>query len=316
MTALAQPDQLAERLAHVRLAPFATTLPPGARCTPGLTGLPALADPSALRVRWSVHDPGGTELEYGAAFVAARGLTSTRADLVLRPEVVEPPAPPVATLERIIRATVTLTAPGARGEPVSATRVLEERVQVLALGMPTLLAMFRHPDFAYRHPEEEGDGTALLVSPAKTPLADLGALRAGIAELQSAVRALSGFARFATLSGRLDRLVAALRLYPDSAILYVREDALNSLAEIGADDDLSSMVLLGPANRTARCFIDRDCVEAGGRMDVRVQDDHIVLIPSLHAKSPATEPGGRTVIVIEPPGGQTFGDELSSLDLI
>jgi hypothetical protein len=51
-------------------------------------------------------------------------------------------------------------------------------------------------------------------------------------------------------------------------------------------------------------------------MDVRVQDDHIVLIPSLHAKSPATEPGGRTVIVVEPDGGQTFGDELSSLDLV
>jgi hypothetical protein len=316
MIALALQEQLAERLAPVRLAPFPTTLAPGARCTPALTGLPALADTSALRVRWSVHDADGTPLTPGAGFVAARGLNHPRTDLVLRPEVVEHPGNPAATLQRIIRATVTLIAPGTRGEPVSVTRVLEERVHVLPLPVPTLLALFRHPDFAYRHAEETEAGVALLIAPAETSPADVAALRAALAGLRAAVRALSGFARFATLASRLERLVAALREYPDDHIRYVRADALDSLGGTEADDDLSSMVLLGPANRSARCFIHRDRVEAGGRMDVTVQDDHIVLIPSLHAKSPATEPGGRTVIVVEPDGGQTFGDELSSITLV
>lgn len=315
MIAFALQEQLAERLAPVRLSTFPTTLAPGARCTPALTGLPALADMSALRVRWSVHDAGGTPLEPGAGFVAARGLAQPRADLVLRPEVVEHPGDPAATLSRTIRATVTLTAPGQRGEPVSVTRVLEATVHVLPLPVPTLLALFRHPDFAYRHADEAVAGTALLIAPAGTSPADLAALRAALAGLRAAVRALSGFARFATLGSRLERLVGALREYPDERLRYIRADALDSLADTGADDDLSSMVLLGPADRSARCFIHRDRVEAGGRMDVTVQDDHIVLIPSLHAKSPATEPGGRTVIVVEPDGGQTFGDELSSLAL-
>jgi hypothetical protein len=154
------------------------------------------------------------------------------------------------------------------------------------------------------------------------------AVRGELTQLLAAVRALAGFARFATLARRLEKLTTALGRHPDGHVHYMRADKLDNLNQITliqhgaarndieAEDELSSMILLGPANRRARCFIRRNRDAAGGRMDVTVQDDNIVLIPSLHAKSPATEPGGRTVIVIEPGGGKTFGDELSSLELV
>jgi hypothetical protein len=328
MIATTLQEQLAERLGHVRLSAFATVLKPGEHCSPGLTGLPALADASALTVAWSVHAPDGTPLEPGAAFVAPRGLSATRADLVFRPEVVEKLSAPAPALQRTVRATVTLTAPGKRGEPVSVSRVLEGQVQVLALAVPSLLALFRHREFAFHRPDERQEGAALLVAPASSPLASLAAVRGELTQLHAAVRALAGFARFATLARRLEKLTTALGQHPDAHVHYMRADKLDNLNQITliqrgalrndieAEDELSSMILLGPANRRARCFIRRHQDPAGGRMDVTVQDDNIVLIPSLHAKSPATEPGGRTVIVIEPGGGKTFGDELSSLELV
>ena len=73
---------------------------------------------------------------------------------------------------------------------------------------------------------------------------------------------------------------------------FVRTDALADLHtitliergvlanDIEAEDELSSLILLGPAARRARLFIRRDFDQAGGRLDVGVEDENIVLIPT------------------------------------
>jgi hypothetical protein len=49
---------------------------------------------------------------------------------------------------------------------------------------------------------------------------------------------------------------------------------------------------------------------------VTVGDENIVLIGNLHARQPASTPAGAAVAVVDPPGDRTFGDELSSLELV
>jgi hypothetical protein len=49
-----QHERLAERLEFVRLTGLNAVLSPGRHCTPAVTGLPALSDPGALTVAWSV----------------------------------------------------------------------------------------------------------------------------------------------------------------------------------------------------------------------------------------------------------------------
>jgi hypothetical protein len=129
MTATSHP----ERLELIRLTGLNTVLPPGSRCTPAVAGLPALADPDALAVNWSVLDCDGTVLAPGAAFAAPRGLAGPQLDVVFRPEVVEAGAEPPAPLLRTLRATVTLRDTRRPGRPVTVTRVLAAAVQVLPL---------------------------------------------------------------------------------------------------------------------------------------------------------------------------------------
>src|SRR4051812_20754560 len=106
MTATLQ-EQLAERLEFVRLTGLNAVLSPGRHCTPAVTGLPALSDPSALAITWTVLDAAdGTPLAPGSAFLAPRGLTGPRLDLVFRPEVAEALGPPPPALLRTVRATV------------------------------------------------------------------------------------------------------------------------------------------------------------------------------------------------------------------
>jgi hypothetical protein len=122
-----------ERLQLVRLTGLNTVLPPGSPCTPAVAGLPALADPDALAVSWSVLDCQGSRLAPGVAYAAPAGLSGPRLDVVFQPEVVEAGAEPPAPLLRTVRATVTLRDTRRPGRPVTVTRVLAATVQVLPL---------------------------------------------------------------------------------------------------------------------------------------------------------------------------------------
>jgi hypothetical protein len=317
MTATLQ-EQLAERLEFVRLSGLNAVLSPGRHCAPAVTGLPALADERALSIQWTVLDAtDGTQLVPGSAFLASRGLSGRRVDLVFRPEVVEALGPPPPALLRTVRATVSLTAPTGRGADVSATRVLEAAVQVLPLRLPPLLAAFRHDDYAFASPEERRNGAALLLVPAGSPLSSVAEARAALHELLLAARALTGFHRFVAFAERVRTLVDALNAHPAKHIGLIRADAIADLGQISfthdaaGDDELSSLILIGGAGRRLVCCVHRDLNPAGGRLDVSVGDEGAVLVPSLSTL--VSEPTGRAEVAVAAPGG--FDDALTSLAL-
>jgi hypothetical protein len=305
-------ERLAERLEFVRLTGLHAVLSPGSRCTPAVTGLPALADPDALTVAWSVLDCHGATLEPGAAFLAPRGLAGPRLDVVFRPEVVDAGAAQPAPLLRTVRATVTLAGTGRRGEPVTVTRVLAATVQALPLRLPTLLAAFRHPGYRFESPEERRTGAALLLAPHGSPLTGVAETRAALHQLLLSARALSGFTRFAVFAERVRTLVDALHAHPARHIGLIRADAVPDLGRVhllhdaAGDDELSSLILLGPAGRRASCYVHRGLDPAGGRLDVTVGDDGIALVPDL--SQPAAE------MVVAPAHGG-FDDAITSLAL-
>jgi hypothetical protein len=307
-------QQLAERLEFIRLTGLTPVLAPGRHCTPAVTGLPALSDPDALSVAWSVLDCDGAPLAPGSAFLAPRGLSGARVDLLFRPPVVEAAGASPPPLLRTVCARVTFRGAGRRGEPVAATRVLTATVQVLPLRLPTVLAAFRHREHRFESPQERRTGAALLLVPESSPLTSVPEARAALHELLLAARALSGFARFQAFAGRVRTLVDALRAHPVQHIGFIRADAVPDLARINllhdaaGDDELSSLILLGPAGRRLRACVHRDGNPAGGRLDVTVGDEGIVLVPDL------SRPTGAAKIVV-PAAGGTFDDALTSLAL-
>lgn len=317
MTATLQ-EQLSERLEFVRLAGLNAVLSPGRHCTPAVVGLPALADERALSIAWTVLDPAaGAPLAAGSAFLAPRGLSGPRLDLVFRPEVVEALGPPPPALLRTVRASITLAVPAGRRGTVTATRVLEATVQVLPLRLPPLLAAFRHNDYAFASPEERRTGAALLLVPANSPLGSVPEARTALHELLLAARALTGFNRFAAFAERVRTLVDALGAHPAKHIGLIRADAVPDLGRIdlthdaAGDDELSSLILIGGAGRRLVCCVHRDLNPAGGRLDVTVGDEGAVLVPDL--TSLVSEPTGRAEVASPAPNG--FDDALTSLGL-
>jgi hypothetical protein len=284
-------------LAQIRFAPLDTQVGPGERCTAVLLGVP-----SGATVAWSVE---------GAGFVAEDGLSGPSVALRFRPEVVELLAAVPAPVVRRIRAKVSLA---------STTRILEADVSVLALRIPSVLALFRNNGFS-----AADHGAALLVVPGNSSLSSITGVRSAVEQVHAAAQNLSAFGRFSALAGRLARLVTALQTHEH--MKFVRTDAIANLNtitliqrgvlanDIEAEDELSSLILLGPAARRARLFIRRDFDQTAGRLDVGVEDENIVLIANLDSTSPAAVPAGRAGVVVEPSGRKTFSNELSSLQL-
>lgn len=257
-----------------------------------------LGVPSGATISWAV---GGVEA------VAEGGLTNPAIVLHLRPEITELLSAPPAPATALIRATVTLD---------GVSRSAETTVSVLPLRVPSLLALFRNRAFS-----SADYGAALLVAPANSPLASVRGVRSAIEQLHAATERLSVFGDFAVLSRRVAALLAALRTHE-----HMTFKCADSVADLGtitmiprgvlanditAEDEMSSAILLGPAGRDARLFIHRDFEESGGRLDVVVGDEHIVLLEDLG--STESVPHGRARVVTTPRRRSTFDDDVSSV---
>ena len=325
-------QDLKRLIERARLVSSDAELSPGDRFTAAIVNLPPAAQaPTAVitaGVAWSVlSEPDGGALVPGGAFLAPRGLAAGQVELLFRPEVVERLAPPAAPLRRLVRATLTLTAADLDG-PVSVSREFELEVQVLPLRIPSLLALFRHRSFAFRRAGDPQDGAALVIAPANSPLSGLDGATAALTALRGQVERLTGFARLAALATGLRELTGALAEHPADHVAFRRTDEIANLNhitlvdraflanDIEAEDEFSSLILLGPAARRVRCFVRRNLDPAAGRLDVTVGDENVVLIRTLHTQQPRALPAGAATVVVTPPGDRTFGDELSSLQLL
>lgn len=324
-------QELERLISQARLVAGDTSLAPGERFTASVLVLPSsLPTAPTATVAWSVSSAAdGAPLSPGVAFLAPRGLAGTQVELVFRPEVIERLAQPGLPLRRRVRATLTLTATSLEDPaPVSVSRDFETEVTVLPLQIPSVLALFRHRNFDFRRAGDPQEGAALVVVPANSPLTSLAAVKLAVTDLVAGVQGLGGFARFATLAAGLGELSRGLSIHPADHVQLRRTDAIANLNAITlieraflandteAEDELSSLILLGPATRRARCFVRRNLDPTAGRLDVTVGDENAVLIRSLHAREPATVPAGSANVVVAPPGARTFGDELSSVQLL
>jgi hypothetical protein len=154
-----------------------------------------------------------------------------------------------------------------------------------------------------------------------TVQAALTALRDTLDPLRSAFSFLGVF---------LDAAGTVADLLSGGNVTFRKADEISNLNDIDlesgffndteAEDELSSLILVGPPHRRIEGFNDRSFSTSQGQINVTVGTELIVQVASLHSASPASIPPGRVGVPFPPDGSRflfhditTFGDELSSL---
>jgi hypothetical protein len=279
--------------------------------------------PVQLRVTWEVLDAEERPLGSGE-YQTPTGLAAPTLRIAFRPEVTElTTAAPPAPIRRKLRANVTLTANGISVGPRPLPPI---EVLVPALPVPTVLALFLHKNFQARSGDD--DGALLLVVPANSPLKSLSQLQPVLNQLQAVLGNLSSFGSFAAFLLGLSDLVSAVNATKSANIQFRSTDRINNLNDITliqrdwyendteAEDELSSLILVGPTGRRAQLANAHDLDQDEGRFTVTTGDEMLAIIRDLHHERPTCAPGSIDIDK-EPPGGwfnpDTFGDELSSL---
>lgn len=310
----------------------ATGIIGGISGTPGLLGqlkgkvpLPVQGSfPVQANVTWTVLDERREPLP-ASEFSAPGGLTGPNIAVALAPETAElTDAPPRGPRQRFLRARVTLTA----GAVTTPPRDLPDLpIAVPALPIPTVLALFLHANFNPR--EGDDDGALLLMVPENSPLRSLGQLQATLNTLEGVIGNLTAFGGFAAFLLGLSDLIAAVSVQP-----HVQFRAANSIGDLNditliqrgwsendteAEDELSSLILIGRQGRGARCSNARNNTRDEGQFIVSTTDRLFAIIRDLDGKNPAVE-GGTITVDPEPPGGlfnpDRFNDELSSIEFV
>jgi hypothetical protein len=189
-------------------------------------------------------------------------------------------------------------------------------VLVPKLALPTTLAMFRDRHYT---------GPMLVAVPYKTAIANVGELTGLVQGLASSLAGYDG-TRLGFLHTTLAQL--ASRLTTQSGIAFEKGGGITDLNDITlasgffndteAEDELSSLVLVGPPARKAELFNDKRYAEGEGAFTLETGAEAVAGVRDLHTSSPACEPASGVVSVVKyPPGGywnpDTFGDELSSI---
>jgi hypothetical protein len=126
----------------------------------------------------------------------------------------------------------------------------------------------------------------------------------------------------------LDALTALLDNEPH--ISFRKTDSIGNLNNITlvqrswyqndteAEDELSSLFMIGPRRRNAEFFNDRSFDDGEGKFTLTIGVESFAGIRDLHRKHPVSEPSGVEISVDrDPPGGwfnpDDFGDDLSSV---
>jgi hypothetical protein len=263
-----------------------------------------------------MHGTGDPPILGGEDAVAALELTLAAAfgELTLPPE---PPRP--RTVSAAIRLSAGTTSTGwVEVPPLTLT--------VPLIPVPTVLFLFMHKDFK---------GRVLLAVPANSPIGDPPQvpLKQALDDVRDALDALGTVAGIATFFvDNLQTVKDALDNAP--AVIFDKTNSESNLNDIDlethwfprndieAEDELSSVILIGPPRRKVEAFNDRSFATGEGQMDVVVGGELMVLGANLHTGAPATDPPGRIAVPHAPSGSRWhnlwwgditgFGDELSS----
>ena len=282
--------------------------------------------PVQLSVKWDVLDErDNVVIEGSGTFFAPTGTSAPEASFVFAPQVVELTTDmSVPVVHRFVRATVTLTA-GPTSYPFTLPKI---PVDIPAIPVPTLAVFFLHTNFAPRSGDD--DGAALIVVPNNSPLRSLAQLTPILQTLQNTVSSLSAIGGFASFLLGLDQLTGALPGQPH--VEFRVADSANQISNLNditliqrgifendteAEDELSSMILVGIPGKKISCFNDRDEDDDQGEFTLTTGVEMCALVRSLHSPNPAVSPSGASLHVDHDPAGwftsDSFGDELSSI---
>jgi hypothetical protein len=202
-----------------------------------------------------------------------------------------------------VRASVELSARLGDTEISSGRRTVSDdiRVGVLDLPVPKLFCMFRHHRFRPTVDDPEGnpvDGFVLVMvsdngpferDPAdEQPLAEpvAGPLEA----LKELVQPLKPLGRFGAFITALELLTELLRDQIEFGVDVSPLKNLNRIRMINqfgirhdteADNQVSSVVLLGPKDARVRCFVAKRLGSQRGELDIRLGPELVALVPTL-----------------------------------
>jgi hypothetical protein len=236
---------------------------------------------------------------------------------------------PLPTARLFVRATVTLTAGG-----LAASVALPDiPVDIPQIPIPLVAVFFRHSNFAAH--DGDDDGFAFILVPNDSPFTSLQQLQPALDTLQSTVSNLAGLAQFAGFLTGLSQLTSALSAQPhiqfrtaDASNHFNNLDSVTMIPvswwfDIDAEDQISSIILVGPEKRSLRCFNDTNRSTSQGDFILMIGGDLFVIVRNLSSKKPVSEPTGSEIDVVHDPTGtrftplphsiSTFNDELSSL---
>jgi hypothetical protein len=217
---------------------------------------------------------------------------------------------PIQPVKRYLHAQVTLSAGG-----VTQSRNLPPReITTLSLGIPRILALFVNQNF---------NGPCLVMVPERSTLPDIQTFLDKLAPLQSALEALKSFAEFAAFAAGLGNLINGVIANPHvkfrkqegianlNDVVLIQNDPVTN--DMEAEDELSSMVLIGNHGARVECFNAREFKTDEGWFEANVHDKLIVMVRNLHEKHPVALPHANGVEVRRNTSGTSFGDTLSSV---
>lgn len=284
-----------------------------------------------VEVQWHIRDETGNPIadvdwtdgtQSGTGQPPALTASEALADLTLTFSAffVELTAAPAPVAQRSISASIRLSAGQVSTGFVDLPPVT---VPVPAIPVPTVLLLFQDSKFK---------DNKLVVVPASSPIVDPAkdAIKTALDTLNSALGALGGAVGLASFFvGNLDTIKDAI----DAAgnFVFRKTDSISNLNDIDleggffndteAEDELSSLIFVGPPRRKVQAFNARGFSDSEGEMEVTIGPELLVLAQSLHSNNPASDPAGRIGVPKAPTGTRnlgfhdirSFGDELSSL---
>ena len=253
------------------LAPNAPSAQDVLSGVPGMLGqiagsIPVLMNaPVSLTVTWDVSR-NGTSLVQGTDYLAPSGLTGPSIPLIFAPVFKE--LGQEATSAFTITAKITLSA-GGESVDVAPPPLT---VTVPDLGLPRVAAMFRHSNFA---PQSGGDsGFVFVMVPGGYPFRTLDELSPVLTKLQTTLSTLHSFVSIAGFLTGLGELVDALPAQP--SVQFRAADSISDLEDVvfeshwygdyDADEEISSVILLGVPNSTFEIFNEDDFDDGDGKI--------------------------------------------------
>lgn len=285
--------------------------------------------PVSVSVKWDVLDADGITVlkESEGAFQASTGLESAELVLKFPIETTElTNSGLIPTKQRFIRASVILKAGTTTLPPFMLPKI---PVLVAAIPVPTLAAFFLHADFAPMRGEDDA-GAVLIVVPENSPLRELGHLQPVLDTLQSTLSTVGATGDLAALLLGVSELKTALAAQPHVQFRVAMDNDFDNLDEVTlksgtindteAEDELSSLIFIGPNNKELHCFVARSQNANEGHFKLTLGSRLHAMVRNLHFKKPVSEPDGAIAVLVDPEGGvlqaDTFGDTLSSLRFV